>query len=93
LLATIIGQGTSEGIFTIAEPNAAGRVVVSLIQDLNDRLAELTMAHWQSGGDFAQVEQTVAAYTDALQRILAAPTASVQLVDTEALRLWFNATP
>jgi len=43
LLADIIGQGVQEGVFTVAYPDQMGRVIVALIQDLNDRLAELDL--------------------------------------------------
>ena len=43
LLADIIGQGVQDGVFTVAYPDQMGRVIVALIQDLNDRLAELDL--------------------------------------------------
>jgi AcrR family transcriptional regulator len=90
LLARIIHQGVSEGVLAAAHPDQFGRVVVSLVQDLNDRLADLFIAYERGNGDFRQVEQTVSAYTDALERILGAPTGSVVLVETATLRPWFE---
>jgi AcrR family transcriptional regulator len=93
LLAGIISQGVDEGVFTAAHPEEHGRVVVSLIQDLNDRLAELFLDHASSRGDLQQARRTVAAYTDALERILGAPTGTVTLVDVAILNRWPQPEP
>ena len=93
LLADIIGQGVQEGVFTVAYPDQMGRVVVSLIQDLNDRLAELVLAAEPGQRMLRTAEHTVAAYTDALERMLGAPAGSVVLVKTQTLRPWFDPEP
>jgi AcrR family transcriptional regulator len=90
LLADIIGQGVQEGVFTVAYPDQMGRVVVSLVQDLNDRLAELVLAAEPGQRTLRTAEHAVAAYTDALERILGVPAGSVVLVKTQTLRPWFN---
>lgn len=93
LLADIIGQGVQEGVFTVAFPDQMGRVVVSLIQDLNDRLAELVLAAEPGQRMLRTAEHTVAAYTDALERMLGVPAGSVLLVKTQTLRPWFDPEP
>jgi hypothetical protein len=93
LLADIIGQGVQEGVFTVAYPDQMGRVVVSLIQDLNDRLAELLLAAKPGQRALPTAEHTIAAYTDALERILGVPAGSVLLVKTQMLRPWFDPEP
>lgn len=90
LLADIIRAGVVEGVFIATLPDHVGRVVVSLVQDLNDRLADLFLAYEREPGDFRDVEQTVAAYTDALERILGVPSGSVVLVEVATLRRWFR---
>jgi hypothetical protein len=65
-----------------------GRVIVSLIQDLNDRLAELFLAAESGQRALPTAEHTIAAYTDALERILGVPAGSVLLVKTQTLRPW-----
>jgi AcrR family transcriptional regulator len=90
LLAVIVDQGEAEGVFTAAHPNQLGRVIVSLVQDLNDRLADLFITYGREGGDLRDVEDTVSAYTEALQRILGVPGGSVVLVEMATLRPWFE---
>jgi hypothetical protein len=93
LLADIIGQGVQEGVFTVAYPDQMGRVIVSLIQDLNDRLAELLLAAKPGQRTLPTAEHTIAAYTDAPERILGVPAGSVLLVETQMLRPWFDPEP
>lgn len=97
LLADVVDQGVREGVFTAPYPDQTARVIVALVQDLNDRLATLLLAteSRETGqGDrrsiMRTVEHTIAAYTDALERILGAPTGSVLLVDPDMLRPWFE---
>lgn len=71
------------------DPAQTARVVVSLVQDLNDTLADLFLAVDAGLDDWRAVEQTVAAHTDALERILGVPDGSVALVDLTVLRQWF----
>jgi hypothetical protein len=59
LLADIIGQGVQEGVFTVAYPDQMGRVIVSLIQDLNDRLAELVLTAESGPRTLRTVEHTM----------------------------------
>lgn len=93
LLAGIVEQGGREGVFTVTQPDQSAQVIVSLIQDFNDRLATLFLDMESAESDHSNwrtVEHTTAAYTDALERILGAPTGSLQLVDLETLQLWFT---
>ena len=91
MLARIVKEGVAEGVFTTAHPDAFGRVVVSLIQDLNDRLAELLLTVERGEAiEFEHVEQTISAYTEALARILGVPDSAIALVDPAALRPWFS---
>ncbi len=83
LLAEIVSQGVREGVFTTPLPEQSGRVLVSLIQDLNDRLAQLLLA---AEVEPSSVENTVAAYSDAIGRVLGVPGGTVMLVDLETLR-------
>ncbi|MGH3970815.1 MAG: TetR/AcrR family transcriptional regulator [Mycobacterium sp.] len=89
-LTEIVEQGVGEGVFTVIYPARCARVIISLTQDLNDELAELFLATRINENEWQVIEQTVAAYTDAVERILGAPTGSVTLVDPRLLRSWFD---
>lgn len=87
LFAEIIDRGVGEGVFTAVHPVETARVVVSLVQDLNDRLGELLLA--EEPVSFTVVEHTVAAYSDAVTRTLGCAAGSVLLVEPAVLRPWF----
>jgi AcrR family transcriptional regulator len=85
----IIHQGIQEGVFMTSYPDEVGEVVLSLVQSLGDALAELLLRAEPSGETLGRMERTTAAYSDALERVLGAPKASLQLVDTQTLSEWF----
>ena len=89
LLTAIIRQGIKEGVLTTSYPDQVGGVVFSIIQGLGDTLAGLLLSVDAERDDLRYIERTVAAYTDALERVLGAPGDSLQLVDTETLKEWF----
>ncbi len=87
--ATIIRQGIQEGVFTTSYPDQVGEVVLSLLWDLGDTLGELLLSFKPERDDMLRVESIVAAYTDALERVLGVSTGSLQLTDAETLKEWF----
>jgi len=87
--AVIIRQGIQEGVFTTSYPDQAGEVILSLIQDLGETLGGLLLSFKPGRDDMLRVENTVAAYTDALERVLGVPTGSLHLIDAETLKEWF----
>ncbi|MEU4700760.1 TetR/AcrR family transcriptional regulator [Nonomuraea dietziae] len=90
LLAAIVGRGLAEGIFTARDPHQTARVLLSLVNDLNDALGELFLAQEPYTPSAARIEPVVAAYTDALERVLALPSDSLRLVDVVTLAAWFD---
>jgi AcrR family transcriptional regulator len=90
LYATIIRQGIAEGVFTTAYPEQMGRIVLFLLQDLADALAGLLLAVEPHPDDLRRSERIVAAYTDALERVLGCPPGSLVLMDDGMLREWFG---
>ncbi len=88
LLAAIIRQGIDEGVFTISYPDHSGVVVLSLLEDLNETLVGLLLSLEPKRGDPRCLEDTVAAYTDALERVLGASPGSLEIVDAATLKEW-----
>ncbi len=88
LLATIIRQGIQEGVFTASLPDQAGVIVLSLLEDLNETLVGLLLSFEPNGGDPRCLADAVAAYTDALERVLGTSPGSLQIVDVAALKEW-----
>lgn len=89
-LSAIIRQGLEEGTLTTGYPDKVGQVVVSLLNDHSNTLAELLLSGQFGSEQFVHVEQTVAVYTDALERVLGVPSHSLQLVDVATLNAWFG---
>jgi AcrR family transcriptional regulator len=89
VLTVIIRQGIQEGVLTTSYPDNVGEVALCLVLDLADALASLLLSFEPGCDELGGVEGTVAAYSDALERVLGAPTGSLILVDSEILREWF----
>jgi len=90
LMTTVIRQGIQEGVLTTSYPDQVGEVILSLVLDLGDTIAWLLLSREpRRDDDVRRVESTVAAYTDALERALGAPTGSLPLVDAQTLQEWF----
>jgi AcrR family transcriptional regulator len=86
--AAIIQEGCQQGVLLTDYPEQMGEVVVSLILDLNDAMAEILLSNDRGSDAGPRLECTIAAYTQTLLGALRAPSGSLQLVDTEYLRKW-----
>jgi AcrR family transcriptional regulator len=91
LITQIFHQGIGEGVLNISFPGQVGAVFLSLIQGFGDGFAELVLADEPQGDELQRAERLVAAYNDALERVLGAPMGSLHLIDAESLREWFVA--
>ncbi len=88
-LSVFIRQGIQEGVLTTSYPDQVGEVVLSLVIDLGDTLGVLLLSFEPESDDMLRIERIVAAYTDAVERVLGAPRDSLQLVDAQTLKEWF----
>jgi AcrR family transcriptional regulator len=91
LLGEIFHQGMREAVLNIRFPDQVGAIFLALIQGLGDAFAELLLLHDPPGDVLHRAQRLVAAYNDALERVLGAPAGSVALMDAESLREWFAA--
>ena len=89
-LAQIVEQGVTEGVFTTAFADRAGGVAIGLILDLDETAGRQVLATGPDRIDAASIERTVAAYADALERVLGAPAGSLVLMEPAALRAWLE---
>ncbi|QBD75979.1 TetR/AcrR family transcriptional regulator [Ktedonosporobacter rubrisoli] len=92
MLATVIRQGIQEGTFTATYPEQSGEVIFALMLTLAETQGSLLLSyvHKADEGLLSHVEQTIAAYTEAIERTLGAARGSFQLVDPQTLREWFT---
>src|SRR5262249_44634963 len=73
LLTEIFHQGSREGVLNIAFPDQVGAVLLSIVQSVGDAFAELLLDHEPRGDELQRAERLIAAYNDALERVLGAP--------------------
>jgi AcrR family transcriptional regulator len=99
LFTRIIRQGIGEGTLNTAHPERLGEVVLSLLESFGDAFARLLLAHEHHPdaeprrAAFRRAEETVAVYTEALERVLRAPRGSLRLIDADSLNAWFVSPP
>jgi len=91
-LEEIIQQGAREGIFTTPYPDQAARMIIALLEDLGYATAELLLAEDRSPDDLSRLERIIFAGTDALERVLGAPTGCLQLTAREGLAQWLDSS-
>ncbi|MEV1169522.1 hypothetical protein [Nonomuraea sp. NPDC049784] len=77
----------------IPDPEQISRVLATLLQDLNDDLADQFFARADRAADMSAAERTVAGYTWAIDRILGVPHESVVLAGMTMSRAWFDQGP
>jgi AcrR family transcriptional regulator len=90
LLEAILRQGCEEGTVTLSYPDQAGRVILSLVEDLSDTLARMLLSEDPKQEDASLIERVVAASTEAVQRVLGVPRDSLSLVHAQALKEWMT---
>jgi AcrR family transcriptional regulator len=88
LLADVIRQGAEEGVLSSRYPDSVAEVMIYLIRSLGDTFMEPLLAERPRAGDFQKVQTALAAYTDALERVLGAPQGSLHLMDQATLAEW-----
>ena len=88
-LDEIICQGVREGVFNTAYPDQIGELVLALLYYIGDAMVDLIFSSEEREVELAHAEKLMAAYNDALERILGAPMGSVNLMDNDTLKVWF----
>jgi TetR/AcrR family transcriptional regulator, transcriptional repressor for nem operon len=92
LVTAIACQGVQEGVFTTPYPQQIGEVIFSLLQGLGDSFVDTLLPNGLRPEDLPLAESAIAAYSDALERVLGAPPAAVVLIESETLKEWFVST-
>lgn len=87
-LEEIIQQGTREGVFITPYPDQAARIVISLLEDLGYASVELLLAEKLSPENLLCLQRILFATTDALERLLGAPSGCLQSASLEGLDQW-----
>ena len=90
-LAQIIRQGIQEGSLSTPYPEQAGSVIMALMNGMGDTAAALLLASELDGEARKKFDLFVAAYTDALERVLGAAPGSIRLIEPAIMDEWFGA--
>ena len=88
-LAAILRQGADEGVFAVGSPDNTARVLVALLRGLNDLAVRTFVERDESGASLAEVQAMLAAYIEAMERILGVPAGTLTLVDEGVLQEWY----
>ncbi|HUH97447.1 MAG TPA: TetR/AcrR family transcriptional regulator [Anaerolineales bacterium] len=92
----VIQQGIREGTLCTSWPEQATEISFYLILGLGDKFGEIILGHEDGtirlGGAerFAVLQKAVAAYSEALERVLGAPSGSMKLMDDDSIRVWID---
>ena len=89
LLSEIIRQGVQEGVMRVSYPDQMGEVITSLVWDAGLAFGEMLFSFNPPHADMQRVERTVAAYTEAFERVLGVRAGFLTLIDDQTIREWF----
>jgi TetR/AcrR family transcriptional regulator, transcriptional repressor for nem operon len=89
LIEKIVQQGVHEGMFHTAFPAQTGELVMYLLYHIGDAMVEMIFSSESKDIELVHAEKMMAASNEALERVLGAPTGSLNLVDRENLKVWF----
>ena len=88
--ARIVEQGSAEGSFSVASADHGARVIVSLVLGANEHASDLFVECRAGRVPVEAVEDALAAYPEAIARILGAHPGSVRWFERGDLREWFG---
>jgi AcrR family transcriptional regulator len=89
LLAGVIRQGAQEGVLTTAFPDQAAEIVIGLMQGLGEAFKDLFFGSQPPAEKMQRATAMVAAYNDAMERVLGAQSGSLNLIDADTINEWF----
>lgn len=90
MLADIIRQGVAEGVMNTRFPDQMGEMTLTLLQSLGNAYMELLFAESPLPDALQRSIELVAAYNDALERMLGTRPGVLNLVDVSILKDWFE---
>jgi AcrR family transcriptional regulator len=90
LLSIVIRQGIDEGMITAASPDETATVLTSLMLGYQELAADYMIARQAGTVSFEEVQRSIAAFTEAFERILGVPKGSITLIEESTLHFWFG---
>lgn len=90
-ITKIIHQGIREGVFHPAYPDQAAALLLALMQGFGENFARPFLD--PDPGSLSSLMETIAAYTDAMERLIGVPPGSLTLIDEEGMKVWLEPGP
>jgi AcrR family transcriptional regulator len=90
LLSPVIKQGIDEGTFAAQSPEETAMVLTSLMQGFQQQANDYFIARQAGAITFDVVQRSVAANTEAFERILGVAKGTLTIIDEPTLRFWFG---
>jgi AcrR family transcriptional regulator len=88
MIAAMVRQGLTEGVFVTAYPEQISEILINLGAGLKDGRNKILLADPPFPDALLRLERLVAAYTEAIERVLGAPAGTLILVDKKTLKAW-----
>jgi AcrR family transcriptional regulator len=90
LLGRVIDQGVAEGSFRVADPEGTARVVVALMQGMNDEAVDLYLANARGEATREDAYRLFDSFAPALDRILGVSGEPIRFLDRSVIDEWFT---
>jgi AcrR family transcriptional regulator len=90
LFTGIVEQGVAEGVFVVGSARETARVLVSLMQGMNEDAGLLFLDIDNGLAPLGAFESRVVAYVEAFERILGARPGSLRFPGTSVIRDWYR---
>ncbi len=90
VLARIVEQGIEEASFRVESPDATARVLMMLLQGLQEEATDLFVARQANTISFDEVVTRLASCTSAFERVLGVDAGSITLIDEPVLQAWYG---
>jgi AcrR family transcriptional regulator len=88
LIAAMVRQGMAEGVFVTAHPEQISEILINLGAGLKTGLNKVLLADPPFPDALPRSERLVAAYAEAMERVLGAPAGTLKLIDKKTLKVW-----
>ena len=90
LMARVIEQGVSEGIFVVEHAADIAEILLEMGQSLQGATTSLFLSVQHNGDAYAVFIRKVDAYERSIERVLGAKPGTLQVVPREQIRMWLQ---
>ncbi len=90
LLARIVRQGVAEGTVSATWPDHAAAILVAIFNGSSDEIGRLALARRDGLVTIDEVQWTMAAYGEAIERVLGLPAGSFEVADNATLHAFYD---